>query len=64
MTTIIWAAQNGRLTCLQMLIQANTSLEVKEVDSWTPLMFAARNGNSACNEASMNAKADLTATDD
>ncbi|RYP18640.1 hypothetical protein DL767_009785 [Monosporascus sp. MG133] len=46
-TPLLWAAANGRLAVLKLLVEKGAQLEAKSNIGWTPLMFAVRYGHEA-----------------
>jgi ankyrin repeat protein len=54
-----YAARNGHIECLQMLIDAHA--DVNHAGALTPLMIAAARGNGECLRALINAGANVNA---
>ncbi|RYP64442.1 hypothetical protein DL771_008746 [Monosporascus sp. 5C6A] len=44
---LLWAAANGRLAVLKLLVEKGAQLEARDNDNKTPLMIAAQNGHEA-----------------
>ena len=47
-TSLLWAARQGRLAAVDLLLAKNSYIEARTVVNWTPLYVAARNGHKEC----------------
>ena len=45
---MMWAAKNGKLKCLQLLLESGAAISAQDDDGMTPLMFAASTGRQEC----------------
>ena len=62
-TPLHWAAWNGRVEVVRMLIGAGADVNLKDNDGWAPLHRAARLGNVEIAQMLIDAKADLNVQD-
>ena len=60
----MFAAQNGHLGIVKMLIEAGAEVNAEYATGWTALMFAASKGKTAIVECLLNHGADPNVTDD
>jgi ankyrin repeat protein len=62
-TPLIWAAQNGHVAAVKLLLENRANTEAHGRLGWTPLMWAARNGHLAVVKLLLETKADIEARD-
>lgn len=60
LTPLMTAAQRGRLEAVDLLLQKNAGLEVRDADGWTALMHAVHSQKVDVAKALLAAKADVT----
>ncbi|RYO96410.1 hypothetical protein DL765_011600 [Monosporascus sp. GIB2] len=60
---LLWAAANGRLAVLKLLVEKGAQIEVRDKVLMTPLMVAAKNGHEAVTKLLVEKGAQIEATD-
>jgi len=58
-TALMWAAHEGNVETIELLIAAGARLDDRSIFGWTPLLFAARQGQSAAIRALVAAGANV-----
>ena len=58
-TALIWAAMEGHVSCVEVLVQAGANLNTQNNYRETALIFAAKNGHVSCLELLVQAGANL-----
>ena len=58
-TALHWAANDGRLACLEALLAAGASVHSVSIIGFTPLLYASINGHVACVRALIAAGSDV-----